>query len=603
MLGSFSEVWGVDFEFESPNGGTPQPVCMVARELRSRRGIRLFRDDLRSRSTAPYSIGPDSLFVAYYAPAELGCHLALGWPLPVNVLDLYAEFRNLGNGTKPELGFGLLGALHHFGLDPMPAVAKDAMRSLALRGGSWTVDEQEALLGYCQKDADAVVALLNRMGTSIDLPRALLRGRFTKAIARMECLGVPLDGRTLTDLRNNWSGIQDKLVREADNEFGVFEGRHFRQELFRGWLERNRIVWPTFECGSLMLDKGTFKAMAMRYPQVEPLRELRNLLSQLRDLKLEMGTDDRSRTLLSPFASKTGRNQPSTTRFIFGLSQWSRFLIRPRPGYSLAYVDWEQQEFGIAAGLSGDVAMLDAYQSGDPYLTFAKQAGAAPPDATTDSHADVREVYKQCALAVQYCMGAKSFALRIGATEERARGLLDLHRKTFRKFWSWSDSAVQYAFLQGEIHSAFGWRMTVTRDTSERTVRNFPMQANGAEMMRLACCFATERGVRVCCPVHDAFLIEAPSHQIEAAIATTQSAMAEASSLVLNGFILRTESKSFGHAEHFPVKKRSEALWKILMRHLGEHGNSERAGDLFNGTEVGPSCEQVPRELKGGVHV
>ena len=36
------------------------------------------------------------------------------------------------------------------------------------------------------------------------------------------------------------------------------------------------------------------------------------------------------------------------------------------------------------------------------------------------------------------------------------------------------------------------------------------MQANGAEMLRLACCFATERGVRVCAPVHDAILIEAP---------------------------------------------------------------------------------------------
>ena len=30
-----------------------------------------------------------------YASAELGCHLALGWPLPDNVLDLYVEFRNL----------------------------------------------------------------------------------------------------------------------------------------------------------------------------------------------------------------------------------------------------------------------------------------------------------------------------------------------------------------------------------------------------------------------------------------------------------------------------------------------------------------------------
>ena len=42
---------------------------------------------------------------------------------------------------------------------------------------------------------------------------------------------------------------------------------------------------------------------------------------------------------------------------------------------AVAYVDWSQQEFGIAASLSGDAAMMEAYRSGDPYLTFGKQAG------------------------------------------------------------------------------------------------------------------------------------------------------------------------------------------------------------------------------------
>ena len=35
------------------------------------------------------------------------------------------------------------------------------------------------------------------------------------------------------------------------------------------------------------------------------------------------------------------------------------------------------------AALSGDQLMMDAYRSGDPYLAFAKQAGAAPADATS----------------------------------------------------------------------------------------------------------------------------------------------------------------------------------------------------------------------------
>ena len=49
--------------------------------------------------------------------------------------------------------------------------------------------------------------------------------------------------------------------------------------------------------------------------------------------------------------------------------------------------------------------MIAAYRSGDPYLAFAKQAGAVPPGATKQSHSAQRELFKQCVLAVQYGMG------------------------------------------------------------------------------------------------------------------------------------------------------------------------------------------------------
>jgi hypothetical protein len=56
-----------------------------------------------------------------------------------------------------------------------------------------------------------------------------------------------------------------------------------------------------------------------------------------------------NRTLLSAFRARSGRNAPSNSKFIFGPSVWLRGLIKPAPGYALAYVDWQQQEFGIAA--------------------------------------------------------------------------------------------------------------------------------------------------------------------------------------------------------------------------------------------------------------
>lgn len=75
-LHSFQEIWLVDFEFQQATGERPIPVCMVAREFRSGRLVRLWEHQLRSLPEPPYSVGPDSLFVAYYASAELSCHLA-----------------------------------------------------------------------------------------------------------------------------------------------------------------------------------------------------------------------------------------------------------------------------------------------------------------------------------------------------------------------------------------------------------------------------------------------------------------------------------------------------------------------------------------------
>ena len=56
------------------------------------------------------------------------------------------------------------------------------------------------------------------------------------------------------------------------------------------------------------------------------------------------------------------------------------------------------------------------------------------------------------------------------------------------------------ALLRGYMSMYFGWRLNVTNNTRPAGLRNFPMQAHGAEMLRIACCLATERGVRVCAP-------------------------------------------------------------------------------------------------------
>lgn len=564
----FREVWAVDFEYQSEPGEIPVPVCLVALELKSRKLIRLWRDDLHALSHPPYPVDADSLFVAYTASAEIRCHLALGWPVPARVLDLFVEFRALTNGLPVVAGNGLIGALAQFGLDAIDADVKEEMRQLILSGGPWTAEQVTAILDYCQSDVDSLDRLLPLMLPRIDLPRALLRGRYMAAVAGMEHNGVPLDLGTLTRLRRNWDAIQHRLIDEIDADYGVYENGTFRRVLFEDWLKRNQVPWPHKE-NRLDLSDDAFREMARSRPEVAPLHELRATLSQMRLAQLEVGADGRNRTMLSVFRARTGRNQPSNSRFIFGPAVWVRSLIQPPPGHAVAYLDWSQQEFGIAAALSGDHDMQEAYRSGDPYLAFAKQAGAVPAEATKASHGAVRDQFKACVLAVQYGMGEEALASRIGQPTVYARRLLRLHRQTYSTFWEWSDRVVDYAVLKGRIVTTFGWPLHIGKDINGRSLRNFPMQANGAEMLRLACILGIEMGIEVCAPVHDAVLITAPLDRLDEHVALMAEAMAEASRIVLDGFELRSDCAVVRHPNRYS-DPRGERMWERVMALLDD---------------------------------
>ena len=286
--------------------------------------------------------------------------------------------------------------------------------------------------------------------------------------------------------------------------------------------------------------------------------------------RLAIGSDNRNRCLLSAFSTKTSRNAPSNAKFLFGPATWIRSLIRPEHGMALAYVDFASEEMGIAAALSGDANLLDAYRSGDPYLSFAKLTGLAPPDATKATHGEVRDRCKTMVLGTLYGMQAKLLAYRVGCSLCEARELLRLHRATYRRFWDWVDLVITSAVLTGSIGTVFGWRFRVGEEFNPRGLGNFPMQSNAAEILRLLCCMATEAGIRVCAPVHDALLIEAPADAIGDEVARVQGMMATASSVVLGGeLVLGSDANIVRWPDRYS-DPRGRLMWATVTRLVAE---------------------------------
>jgi hypothetical protein len=560
-------MWVIDFEFQQLPGENPLPHCVVAYEIRSKRTVKMELNGTIPRD-CPFQMNDGVLFVGFFSCAEWACFLALDWPLPRRVLDLYVEFRNLLSGRKTPAGYGLSGALVSFGLDSLRIQDKEQMRELAIRGAPFTTEERIALLDYCERDVMATVALLDAMLEHLDLPRALYRGRYMVALAKMEREGVPIDTELLLRLRSNWGELRLALVEEHDPH-GIWDGARFNEKRFAEFLALRGISWPTTASGRLCLDKATFKTMSILNPVVAPIRTLRQLMSNMRLESLSVGGDGRNRVMLSPFQSKTGRNQPSNARFIYGQPKWLHFLIRPEPTRALAYIDYCQQEFGIGAALSGDVNMMRAYSSEDPYLGFARQAGERIERLEDAEVRRVRARYKQAVLAVQYGMSSIGLATCLGEELWQAEELLRLHRKAFPSYWQMTEQYIDHAVLCGWVRTVFGWYLHVEEPINRRSIMNFPMQANGSEILRLACCELTEVGINVCAPVHDAVLVEGPLEDIDEIVSYTKEILGRVSRIVLGGFELKTDVVVIRYPQRVEQPGGSDMFHRI-MRTLTE---------------------------------
>jgi DNA polymerase I len=572
---SFGEVWKADFEFQL-DGGLHLPLCMVAQEHYTGKEIRLWRDELQALKTAPWNIS-DSCFVAFVTSAELNCFIALGWPLPEHVLDLAQEHKLSINydGGKEQVGWSLVKALIHHGLTHLMADEKSAMIDLILSNKEYTSEEKISILEYCAADVTALGPLLDKMLPNIDLPRAIgFRGRYMKAVARMESNGVPFDTLTYEAILSRLPEVKLQLIESGDIATQSYEKGSFNHKLFGEFLARQGLEWDKTPSGLWKMDADYVKVRANGFPLLRDFHELQTTLTLMRGFsnadnrrsrRLMPSTDGMIRCSLWPFGSITCRNTPKAAQFIFGPSTWLRGLIKPPAGYSVAYIDWTSQEFAIAAGLSGDAQMIEDYQSGDVYTAFAISAGLLKKGETNE---DIRNSCKQIVLGMAYGKWWYSIARDANISENLAKRLYDSNKLIYKTFWHWLGRVMATAQETRYIDTKYGWRQIITHTTNERAMMNYPMQGNGASMMQLAAIGATEAGIHVCCPVHDAFLIMARTENIEAEIARMRHIMRDAS-IKICGFEVRSEFKTFSYPERYS-DKRGISMWSKIMKLIGD---------------------------------
>lgn len=545
---NFQEIWAVDTEWGFREGRVDhesawEPVVFCAVGLRSGRRVFFWGRDHRLLGFILNHV--DDMFVGHYAVAEMKYLLRLGISLPPHWFDTFVAWRHTTNAPN-NLEASLSVALHRLGLPHLAPAAKKALQQkiVTLQFDPNNPEERRQIVDYCFSDCDGCRAIYPPLHSEVQPEKMAHWIEYLKAVARMELRGLPFDVKTYELIHTRQPEIRAALIGDINRTWPVFVGESFSKTEFFTWCNAAGITWPVETSTTtgkpyLPLRDETFKEMGGQHPFISEIRQARKTLSSMGDRTLAVDPiSGRHYFSTSVFRSVTGRNQPR--KFVFSGPKWLRFLIMPEsPEHVLVYVDYTAQEVGLAAALSGDMALRAIYESSDCHMAFAIRAGAAPLDATKATYGAIRKRYKTVCLGVQYGQTAYGISHRLGISYQDAEALMVDHRRLFPRFWDWSEQVVQGSFDRGWIATPCGWRSRVPFNSNERTWMNWPMQATGGDIMRLTVSYLDRQNVRILAPVHDGFVLSCGRDQLEDLRAAVDYACQTAVEQVVPGFSLR----------------------------------------------------------------
>jgi DNA polymerase I len=587
VSGNFDRIIIADFEYEVRGGELPSVLCLVAYELNENlqhvRTIRKWRGEFDK--TPPFDIGDDTLFVAYSAWAEMTCFDVLGWQHPVHIFDQHTAYLAATNvllprdDTQKRPKKDLASVCRAYGLEGWERIDKGAIAA-DIGNGLWQNYGSAAVFEYCEEDVRMSAALLRAQlrphgdMPAADVPRVLHWSNYSaKVVARIQATGMPIDMGLWNLVQENKAAVVRELLRRHDPSSGsedpiyTPEGE-WSYVRFENWLVRTGVpAWPRLDSGRLDVSGDAFKLM-YHHPGIESLHALRDSLGVIVKAKLPIGPDGRNRPSLFPFCTATGRNAHS--RSLYNAHASVRSFMKFPPDKIGAYLDWRTQEVGVAATMSGDPALIEAYRSGDVYHALARLCGLTEePDPVRwkRENQEARNRMKSLQLGINYGMGVPSLARGLNRHPLIASGIIERHRREYPRYWEWRDDQALSAKLHRGTESIFGWPLRITTSPNVRTLYNFPMQSGGAEMLRLAAWRLHQAGLKTCMLIHDGVLLELNSNE---ELEHAKEIMVSAGYDVCPGLRIDAEPDQLltNGARYRDKRPVAKAMWKTMMSAL-----------------------------------
>lgn len=537
------------------------------------------------------------IMCAYAAQAEASAFISLGInPIKFNWIDLYLEYRMLANNNnkiimgknvskgkrkvitdenKKLFEYGLVAATYKLLGVLRISKHKDAMRDLIINSPTFTEEEQNSIIRYCEEDVTYLKQIKLEIFKQFQhlyatfFPKELdfkssvfLRGEYAARSAIIERVGHPINLEATKRFTDNIPSILKEMCEDIQSQFDweVFawdkkdEKYKAKQKNIRQWVldycsKHDIKDWPRTEktkqvCIGLD-DFSKYFSFSHDYPRENlPAQYMRYLklnqsLNGFKPTKKKtnfysyVGRDGRVRPSLGIYGGQTARSQAKATGFIPLKAAWMRVLIEPAPDKLMVGIDYGSQEALISAILSKDKAAYEAYVSGDVYLAFAKNASAVPQDGTKKQYKRERDIFKTAYLAINFGQGSNSLARNLYDVTGEEFSIEDAKKLIYQFYTAYPDYATWVENISRNLYCRqnflmlpCGWTM-FGDNHNPRSVANMPIQGTASSILRKAVALAQDAGLVVVYTVHDAIYIEIHKDRLDQ-IDTLVDCMAEA---------------------------------------------------------------------------
>jgi DNA polymerase-1 len=329
-------------------------------------------------------------------------------------------------------------------------------------------------------------------------------------LARMERRGIQADRDYLGELESMFAADVKHAIEEAHTavgtQFNLGSPKQLQEVLFdqlglptKG-IKKTKTGYTTdADALQSLVEKATTDQQRAALVAILRHRDVSKLRSTVEGLIKTVGEDGRIHSTFNQMVAATGRlssTDPNLQNIPVRTDEGRRIrkAFIAGPGYdSLLTADYSQIEMRVMADLSGDEALIEAFNSGeDLHSSVAARVFGVSPKAVTP---ELRRRVKAVSYGLAYGQSAYGLANGLGISNAEATKIMDDYFARFGGVRDYLRAVVDEARQTGYTETVLGRRryfpdLTSTnvprRQMAERMALNAPIQGSAADIIKVA---------------------------------------------------------------------------------------------------------------------